>query len=99
MRPELLTPASWGKDPAADRDAVTAYLSLVGVTVSQQALESWTTLELALAFDWAARVHFKASDSLVRIRDKPSFITAAELLNAKQPDSLSELTDRMLGIS
>lgn len=73
VRIEMLAPREMSRSVL--RDA----LSLTGTEVSDEALSRWTKLELAIAYDWAMRVHLKASDSRVRLRDKPSFVTAAEL--------------------
>ena len=76
MRPELLISCS-GEVPVG---ALTDVLLLVGVTVPLERIEPWTPLERALAYDWAIRVHLRASDNQVRERPKPSFVTAAERL-------------------
>lgn len=38
-------------------------------------IETWTKIERLLAYDWAMRHHYKASDnSWIRLRPKPSFV-------------------------
>lgn len=78
MRPELLTPANFSADEYS-RTLLRDALSLAGVTVHQENLESWTELEMAVAYDWAVRVHLHASDNRVKVRDKPTFVLAAEV--------------------
>jgi hypothetical protein len=73
MRPELIT-----SNAKPDAGTVRAVFQLVEVTADQGAVETWTELELALAFDWAMREHLAASGNPVKRRDKPSFVTAAE---------------------
>jgi hypothetical protein len=79
MRPELLTPRG-DVNPGLVRDV----LELVEVKVSLSAAETWTPLELALAYDWAMREHLAASDNPVKFRAKPSFVEAAEKSLADQ---------------
>jgi hypothetical protein len=79
MRPELLSP-----EEPLDTKTVLAVLQLVEVNVNQAAA-AWTPLELALAYDWAAREHLAASDSPVKRRPKPSFVEAAEKAEASRP--------------
>jgi hypothetical protein len=72
MRIELYEPL--------DNQTLTDALGLVGARVSDAAIALWTRLERALAFDWAIREHLAASDNnVIRRRDKPSFVTAAEI--------------------
>lgn len=38
-------------------------------------VEKWTRLEKVIAYDWAFRVHLRASDNyVVRARERPSFV-------------------------
>jgi hypothetical protein len=73
MRPELLCPEKITSEAVADA------LALVGSQVDRGALGRWVHLEKVLAYDWAMREHLRASDGLIGRRDKPSFVTAAEL--------------------
>jgi hypothetical protein len=72
MRPELLEP----RGPLTTGILVDL-LGLVGVTVPLERAETWTKLELALAYDWAAREHMRASDDPIRRREQPSFLSLA----------------------
>lgn len=38
-----------------------------------QDVESWTWNERAMAYDWAWRIHLRASDNPVRRRPRPTF--------------------------
>lgn len=78
MRPELLTPANFSADKSG-RILLSDALSLAGATVHRENLESWTELEMAVAFDWAMRIHLHASDNRVKVRSKPMFVLAAEV--------------------
>lgn len=53
-------------------------LALVGHTLRRRGDEvwAWTDFELLLAYDWAIRVHLRASDNslTVRSRPRPSFV-------------------------
>jgi hypothetical protein len=75
MRPELFTP-----EGVLEPEMLRNFIGLVMVTVDAKAVESWTDLEMVLAYDWAAREHLHASDNPVQRRPKPSFVTAAEKL-------------------
>lgn len=75
MRPELITYAT------ITRDTVMDLLEMVGVRVTRPAMQRWTKLELALAADWAAREHLRASDNPVRCREKPSFVAQAQAVS------------------
>lgn len=55
-------------------EVVSDMLSLVGVAIDEMFVRPWTELERLLAYDWAIRVHLRASDNIVRIRPRPSFI-------------------------
>jgi len=86
MRPELLEPAG-GLMPRTVIDAI----SLVSAPVRRQAVENWTEMELAVAYDWAMRLHLHASDNRVRTRTKPSFVTAAETYAIPDREHIVEL--------
>lgn len=70
MKVELHKPAS--------KQVLTDALGLAGVQVDDGAVDLWTPLEQALAFDWALREHLGASDNPIQRRPKPSFVTAAQ---------------------
>lgn len=54
-------------------------LLLASVNVPLQAITPWTAMERLLAYDWAMREHLIASDNLVRRRECPSFVVAADI--------------------
>jgi hypothetical protein len=72
MRITLTTPEEL--NPHVVRNA----LGLVDVHILDESAGRWTELELALAYDWAWRMHLRASDHAVKQRDKPSFVADAE---------------------
>lgn len=74
MRPGLLCPSFKEMTPLVVR----SFLRLVGSDVPTAEIEKWSPLERALAYDWAYRVHLKASDNIIKLREKPTFVTAAE---------------------
>lgn len=79
MRIEFYTPAEMSRETVRDM------LGLVDVKVSAKETDRWTKHELILAYDWAAREHLRASDVLVRRRDKPSFLTTAGNASSSAP--------------
>jgi hypothetical protein len=58
-------------------ELVSDALGLAGVGVTPEAAEPWTRFERLLAYDWAVREHLRASDNLVRRRERPSFLPSA----------------------
>lgn len=87
MRPELLMPVKKQATPQIVQDV----LALAEVHLRLEAIEPWTELELALAYDWAVRVHLGASDNPVKQRPKPSFVEAAEKAEASRSPLRSTL--------
>jgi hypothetical protein len=37
-------------------------------------IERWTSIEMLLVYDWAMREHLRASDALVRRRERPRLL-------------------------
>lgn len=72
MRPELLPPRKVTDEVLLD------VLALAGVMLLPEHIAAWAGMERHVAYDWAARVHLHASDNRVKVRDKPSFVQAAE---------------------
>lgn len=69
----------WEPAGPLDSDAVGDALSLVVHDRSLPAasdIAKWTVNELRLAYDWAMREHFSASDNPVRRRPRPHFTIA-----------------------
>ena len=61
-------------------------LEMVGSRVSAAITERWSRSELAIGYDWATRMYLVAADNhSVRRRDKPWFVTAAEVLSGSLP--------------
>lgn len=55
-------------------------LLVVGVDVTQEAIQSWTPAQRAEAENWAARTHVNASDhDDVTVPERPAFLAEAEL--------------------
>ena len=54
--------------------AVVTILSLVSVRAEPDTVKGWTQHERVLAYDWAYRIHLRASDNPVRLRPRPTFI-------------------------
>jgi hypothetical protein len=52
-------------------------LMLVGINAPEHAITHWTELEMVMAYDWAMRVHLRASDNRVMMRPCPYFVAAA----------------------
>lgn len=75
MRPDMLEPAG-----GLSASVVAYALALADVTVPEAAAERWTRFEQLTAYDWAMRVHLHASDNLIRVRPRPSFIDDAARL-------------------
>ena len=73
MRPELITPDGEEITPQIMRDM----LALVGENVSTEDIRKWAPLERAVVYDWASRVHLRASDCIVRARPRPSLLGRA----------------------
>lgn len=55
-------------------ESVAMMLSLVHVNAEIETVRSWTQLERVLAYDWAYRVHLRASDNPTPVRARPTFI-------------------------
>jgi hypothetical protein len=74
---QLMEPSIGERTPSM----VSAMLALASVQIDAEAMEYWTPIELALAFDWAAREHLIASDNEgIEQRPKPNFVRwAAEV--------------------
>lgn len=73
MQIELLEPES-GLEPEMVRDMM---MTADGTLVELAVVELWTPLELALAYDWAARLHLAASDNEgTGTRPRPWFVAA-----------------------
>jgi hypothetical protein len=73
MRPDLWTP-----EGTLDPELLSDVLILVGVHIPAAQMERWTRLERVLAYDWACRLHLRASDNLNHARQKPWFVSQAE---------------------
>jgi hypothetical protein len=73
MRPDLWTP-----EGTLDPELLSDVLILVGVHIPAAQMERWTHLERVLAYDWAWRLHLRASDNLNHARQKPWFVSQAE---------------------
>jgi hypothetical protein len=68
MRPEFLTPKTL---PIAAPDLYNV-ISLVDQAPPPVAyIERWSPMERILVYDWAMREHLKASDNIIRRRDRP----------------------------
>jgi len=59
-------------------EVVSSVLELAEVKVDPGICEKWTELELLVAYDWAWRIHLRASDHPIRFREKPWFIEVAQ---------------------
>lgn len=75
MRIEVLDPAA-SLEGENGIELIADVYGLVGVVLPRVQIRPWTKLERLLAYDWAIREHLRASDSLVRRRDRPSFTLA-----------------------
>jgi hypothetical protein len=53
-------------------------LLLVGITIPLDTIARWSHMEQVIAYDWAIRCHFRASDNQARGRAKPYLVTLAE---------------------
>lgn len=49
-------------------------LSLVECSPSLKAIKAWTPEQTELARNWAAKVHLRASDNIVRVPSRPTFL-------------------------
>lgn len=85
MRLTLWEPQGGVEDP----DIVHSVLTLVihdDTLPSEEEVATWTRFERLLAYDWAWRVHLRASDNPVRRRPRPSFtLNALGKLRQKRP--------------
>ena len=64
------------RDPA---QAVADMLRMAGSIVPRRTVASWTLLERMVAYDWAVREHWHASDNpRIRRRAKPVFVELSE---------------------
>lgn len=70
-RPEFLEPSE------LSTEVVCRTLELVSLKADRAVVSQWSRFELLLAYDWAMRRHYSASDSLIRQRDKPWIVTVA----------------------
>ncbi len=71
MRPDFL-------EPRGELNADTVFDAMNLVCQDPPPLEvvqRWTKMELLLAYDWAMRDHLKASDNVIKRRDRPWFTT------------------------
>lgn len=68
--PEPKAMASWKRDDYWLADA----LELVDVSISPLTIKGWTDAQCQQAEDWAAAVHFAASDNDVEIPPRPDFL-------------------------
>lgn len=59
-------------------DVILGVLSLVAAEIedypARQRVRSWTEMERLVVYDWAWRIHLKASDNPVHIRPRPDAI-------------------------
>lgn len=77
MRVTLMTP-----EGEVSPGILIGLFSLVDTVVPYPVVLTWTKYERLLAYDWAIRVHLHASDNPVRLRERPSFVTANMLTRA-----------------
>jgi hypothetical protein len=73
MRPHLMEPQG-----ELTAELLSDVLTLVSVTIPPERITRWTHLERVLAYDWAWRLHLRASDNLNHARQKPWFVTRTE---------------------
>jgi len=64
----------WEPQGALTVQLVVDVLDLVDIAQPRTDPAQWTELELALAYDYAMRVHYHASDNIVRLRPRPSYV-------------------------
>lgn len=70
MRPTLLDPPG----ELTDDLLCNVVLPLVCVSLPMERAARLTELERLLAYDWAMREHLRASDNVIRRRERPSFL-------------------------
>lgn len=64
-----------GNNGVPDTAITVCALSLTEVRISDDDVAGWSQTQRDIAYDWAMRVHFKASDnSHVRVPPKPEFL-------------------------
>lgn len=61
------------KDPITDQSLMTV-LQLVDEHPSPDAIQKLTAMERIVVYDWAIREHLRASDNIVRRRERPSVL-------------------------
>ena len=59
------------KDHRITRDL----LLLVGIKVTFAAIREWKPSQIEAAEEWAAAMHLRASDNIVRVPPRPRFLT------------------------
>jgi hypothetical protein len=79
---DLLKPKG-GYQPQIVQDA----LLVAGVVVKLHVIEAWGENQRAVAYDWAMREHFHASDSPIGRRPRPAFLEPAETETPAVPAS------------
>ena len=83
MRPVLLEPQG-----ELTPELLSSVLELVSVRILPESMMRWTRMELLLAYDWAWRRYCRASDNLNRERDKPWFVSQAQLRQKELDEAL-----------
>ena len=75
-------------EPSGDLtpELVSSVLGLADARVDAGTINQWTELEKLLAYDWAIRVHLRASDQNVWSRPCPSFVRAAAASSGNDPE-------------
>jgi hypothetical protein len=83
MRPDL-----WEPEDTLDPELLSSVLELVSVHIPPEQMMRWTRLELLLAYDWAWRRYMRASDNLNHEREKPWFVSQAQLRQKQLDEEL-----------
>lgn len=68
--------------PANDLTAsiVQDALLLAGCDIALKTILKWNMMQWSVAYDWAMRVHLRASDNIIRVPNRPKFLPIEESL-------------------
>jgi hypothetical protein len=70
--------AQWkpsGNNGIPDTEITLCAIMLAGENITEDQIKNWSQEQRDEAYDWAMRIHFKASDnSYVRVPSRPEFL-------------------------